>query len=466
MGREWEPVDRDDPTNPPATNPPDPRRALLWSLDPERTTDSERTEPAEPTSPWARPADAAEPPTAPPRPAAPPAWGVPPPLPSDGPPRPPAGATGRGKLWVAVAGVAALLGAIVGAGTYGVIDAATDDRVDAGAARQGRGSGSTDDARQPTGPNISLAGEPLDIQGVLAKVQPAVVAIGVSGSQGIGAGTGVILTADGEVLTNNHVVEGASTIEVTLSDEREPRRADLVGSEPDADLALLKIRDASGLPTAELGSSAGARVGDDVVAIGNALALPGGPTVTEGIISAKDRTLSEAGLDGLIQTDAAINRGNSGGPLVNAAGEVIGINTAVIRGGGSAAEGIGLAIAIDTAKPIIEALRTGGIPPSERPFLGVSSQDLTPEIRENIDSPANAGAVIAEVVPGSAADEAGLQRLDVIVAIDGRDVQGAVNVGSTIRTKKPGDTVEIEFYRGDEKLTTTATLGTRPAGSS
>ena len=305
----------------------------------------------------------------------------------------------------------------------------------------------------PSGPNIALAGQPLDIQGVLSKVQPAVVAIGVEGSQGRGAGTGVILTADGEILTNNHVIEGAQSIEVTLDGESTPRQADLIGTEPSADLALIKIRGASGLISAELGSSAGARVGDDVVAIGNALALPGGPTVTEGIISAKDRTLAEAGLDGLIQTDAAINRGNSGGPLVNAAGEVIGINTAVIRGGMSEAEGIGLAIAIDTAKPIIEALRKGGIPAGERPFLGVSSEELTPEIRENIETPARAGAVVAEVVPGSAADAAGLRRLDVIVKIDGRDVQSAVNVGSTIRTKKPGDTVTIEYFRGEERRT-------------
>jgi S1-C subfamily serine protease len=369
---------------------------------------------------------------------------------------------------VAVAVVSALIGAIVGAGVYGAIDNAADDAGTADgteSARQGTGSDSSGSAQQPTGPNASLAGEPLDIQGVLAKVQPSVVAIGVESAAGVrGAGTGVILTADGEVLTNNHVIEDATTIEVTLNGESAPRQADLLGAEADADLALIKIRGASGLPTAELGNSAGARVGDDVVAIGNALALPGGPTVTEGIISAKDRTLSEAGLDGLIQTDAAINRGNSGGPLVNAAGEVIGINTAVIRGGGSEAEGIGLAIAIDTAKPIIEALRKGGVPADQRPFLGVSSQDLTPEIKDNIDTPANAGAVIAEVVPGSAADAAGLQRLDVITKIDGREVQGAVNVGSSIRTKKPGDTVEIEYYRGDEKRTTTATLGTRPAG--
>jgi S1-C subfamily serine protease len=288
------------------------------------------------------------------------------------------------------------------------------------------------------------------------------VAVGVEGSQGRGAGTGVILTADGEVLTNNHVIEGATTIEVTLNGESTPRRADLIGAEPSADLALIKIRGASGLATAELGTSAGARVGDDVVAIGNALALPGGPTVTEGIISATNRTLPEVGLDGLIQTDAAINHGNSGGPLVNAAGEVIGINTAVIRGGGSDAEGIGLAIAIDTAKPIIEALRKGGIPDDQRAFLGVSSQDLTPDIKDNIGTPANAGAVVAEIVPGSAADDAGLERLDVIVRIDGKDVQGAVNVGSAIRAKKPGDKVTIEYYRGDARRTTTATLGVRP----
>jgi S1-C subfamily serine protease len=364
-----------------------------------------------------------------------------------------------------VAAVSALVGALIGTGAYAAVDRIRGDEVATDGARQGIGSGSAGTASQPTGPNISLAGKPLDIQAVLAKVQPAVVAIGVSGSQGLGAGTGVILTADGEVLTNNHVVEGATTIEVTLNGERTARAADLLGTEPDADLALVKIRGAKDLPFATLGSSAGARVGDDVVAIGNALALPGGPTVTEGIISAKDRTLAEAGLDGLIQTDAAINHGNSGGPLVNAAGEVIGINTAVIRGGGTDAEGIGLAIAIDTAKPIIEQLRKGGTAADEKPFLGVSSQDLTPEIRQNIDSPADSGAVIAEVVAGSAADAAGLKRLDVIVKIDGRDVQGAVNVGSAVRAKKPGDTVEIEYYRGDEKRTTTATLGRRPSGS-
>ncbi|HUP86174.1 MAG TPA: trypsin-like peptidase domain-containing protein [Acidimicrobiales bacterium] len=446
-GRVWS-LDPDPlPSSPPQAQPPEDWR--------DRTTDSAPYSP--PLSPHDRP----------------PTWGSTAPL---APPPPPYGAAPRRNVdatdrrsegrWLAVAAVSAVIGGLVGAGVYGAVDKARGENraaVTSATARQGNGSGSGNVAARPTGPNVSLAGRPLDIQGVLAKVQPAVVAVGVEGSQGRGAGTGVILTADGEVLTNNHVIEGATTIEVTLNGESTPRRADLVGAEPSADLALVKIRGASGLATAELGTSAGARVGDDVVAIGNALALPGGPTVTEGIISATNRTLPEVGLDGLIQTDAAINHGNSGGPLVNAAGEVIGINTAVIRGGGSDAEGIGLAIAIDTAKPIIEALRHGGIPADQRAFLGVSSQDLTPDIRDNIDTPATAGAVVAEVVPGSAADDAGLERLDVIVRIDGKDVQGAVNVGSAIRSKKPGDKVTIEYYRGKDRRTTTATLGTRPS---
>jgi S1-C subfamily serine protease len=444
-------------------------RPLVWSLDPGPL-------PPSPPSADLDPEPTVETPVAPPTSPydRPPTWGTSTPLdytpsrsgvpatygePEVTPPRP--------IRWLAVALVAALIGGIVGAGTYAVVDRRRDDKRAAAAASSSTTAPALripNRAPSSTSPNLSLNGTPLDIQAVLAKVQPAVVAIGVAGSQGRGAGTGIILTADGEVLTNNHVIDGATTIEVTLNGESTPRQADLVGADPSADLALIKIRDASGLPVAELGNSAAAKVGDDVVAIGNALALPGGPTVTEGIISAKDRTLPEAGLDGLIQTDAAINHGNSGGPLVDAAGDVIGINTAVIRGGGSDAEGIGLAIAIDTAKPIIEALRKGGTPAADRAFLGVSSQDLTPEIRDNIQTPAASGAVIAEVVAGSAADQAGLRRLDVIVKIDGKDVQGAVNVGSAIRAKKPGDTVVIEYYRGGERRRTTATLGTRPGG--
>jgi S1-C subfamily serine protease len=377
-----------------------------------------------------------------------------PPSPPLGAPAPgaaaPAGSTGVGRTWPVVAVIAAVIGAVVGAGTFAAVDGAAEGDPSTAATTRS-------DQTPRNGANLRLQRDPLDLQGVLAKVQPGVVAIGVTGLDGRGAGTGMVLTADGEVLTNAHVVSGATRIRVTLYGENEPRTAELVGADTLTDLALLRIEDARDLPTVELGSSDAMRVGDDVVAIGHALALPGGPTVTEGIVSAKDRTVDQ--LDGLIQTDAAINPGNSGGPLVNAAGQVIGVNTAVIRG---PAEGIGFAIAIDNAKPIIEQLRKGGPPPAATAFLGISSQTLDAEIAANLDVPADAGAVIAEVVPGSAAEQAGLRRGDVIVELDGRPVRSAAAIGTILRSKQPGDTVTITYYRGDRRHTARATLGTRP----
>ena len=198
------------------------------------------------------------------------------------------------------------------------------------------------------------------IQGVLAKVEPALVVIRGQIRQGrsIGtaAGTGMIVTSNGEVLTNAHVVEGATSITVTLAGQSTPRPADVIGTDPSHDVALLKIRNASNLPTVTLGSSASLRVGDDVVAIGDALDLDGGLTVTEGIVSALNRSISDAdiNLSGLIQTDAAINSGNSGGPLVTADGKVIGMNT-VVAGD---AQNIGFALSIDNVKPIMESIRS------------------------------------------------------------------------------------------------------------
>ena len=377
----------------------------------------------------------------PPEPEPAPAPGPVPPL-APPPPRRP---------WVAVAVIAALVGALFGAGTYGAIDFVRDDDelqpLDVVAAPDRGGDRS----------NLTFSGTALDLQAVVAKVQPAVVAIGVSGFEGRGAGTGMILTPDGEVLTNAHVVDGAARIQVTLSGENEPRPADLVGSDALADLAIIRIRNAERLPAVELGSSSAALVGDDVVAIGNALALPGGPTITKGIISAKDRTIDN--LDGLIQTDTAINQGNSGGPLVNAAGQVIGVNTAVIRGG---AEGIGFSIAIDNAKPIIEQLRAGQSGGSGA-FLGVSSQTLDATIAERLDLPVEVGAVVAEVVPDSAAEAAGLRIGDAIVELDGQPVRGAASVATIVRSKRPGDTVTVTYYRGDDRRSVQVTLGSRPA---
>ncbi len=370
--------------------------------------------------------------------------------PPGGGPRSPRGPGGPG--WLVVAVIASLLGAAVGAAGYGVAD-----RIDGNDTKVVR-------PRAVPGSNTKLAGPTLDIQGVLAKVQPAVVSIGVRGSEGQGAGSGMLLTADGEVLTNAHVIAGATNIKVTLNGESQSRAADLVGADDQNDLALVKIRGASGLPTVELGSSEAARVGDQVIAIGNALALPGGPSVTEGIISAKDRTIDT--YDNLIQTDAPINEGNSGGPLVDAHGQVIGINTLVIRGTGTSrgvAEGLGFAIAVDTAVPIIDQLRKGG-PKADGAFLGVSSQTLTPDIKDSVDTGASDGAIVADVVDGSAAADAGLRRYDVIVEIDGQKVKTSSDVSRIIRSKNPGDKVTITYFRGQDQRTAEATLGTRPPG--
>jgi S1-C subfamily serine protease len=215
-------------------------------------------------------------------------------------------------------------------------------------------------------PASQVAGSSLNVTQIAAKVEPVVVSIEATSNQGsfasTSAGSGIILTSDGEVLTNAHVVEGATSIRVTLAGESQARSAQLVGIDSSADLALLRISGVSGLHAADLGSSADLRVGNDVVAIGNALALEGGPTVTSGIVSALNRSIdTQSGrMTGLIQTDAPISSGNSGGPLVNAAGQVIGINTAAAGSSQSnTAENIGFAIPIDQAMSVVAQLRAG-----------------------------------------------------------------------------------------------------------
>lgn len=309
-----------------------------------------------------------------------------------------------------------------------------------------------------TGPS-RLGGGALDVAGVVAKAGPAVVSIqttvGNGRIGGTGAGTGVILTATGEVLTNAHVVDGATAVTVRLAGESQARKADLVGTDPANDLALLRIPDASGLPTAELGESEAVEVGDDVVAIGNALALRGGPTVTRGIVSALDRSLATEGgtMTGLIQTDASISSGNSGGPLVNAAGQVIGINTAVASSGQrTAAENIGFAIAIDQARPVIERLR-GNSTAAPAGFLGIRSAD--PE-------DGSGGAVILTVEAGSPAAAAGLEAGDLITHVGDHAIDGAAALAAAVRANPPGTKVALRIVRDGNELTKTVDLAPAP----
>lgn len=313
----------------------------------------------------------------------------------------------------------------------------------------------------------SFDGETLDIQAVLAKVRPSVVTILTDNEtrNGVfeGAGSGVIISEDGLVLTNAHVIQGADTIEVTVAERAEPIVADLVGSFPDDDIAVIKLRDVSGLLPAELGTSENLLVGDDVVAIGNALNLGDSPSVTKGIVSAKGRTIEASllTLENLIQTDAAINPGNSGGPLIDARGTVVGINTAIIDN----AQSIGFAISIDVVKPLIERATNGEADLNpDTAFLGVTTISLAgldPTVSETFGVTSDEGAFVQEVIQGSPAESVGIERGDVVLSIAGESTTSAEDVARTVRDQRPGDTVEIRVERAGDFLTFDAELSRR-----
>ena len=266
----------------------------------------------------------------------------------------------------------------------------------------------------------------------------------------------MIVSSDGEILTNAHVVNGATEIRVRLAGETEPREARLLAADAGNDLALLRMS-GDDFDAAVFGDPASVRLGDEVVAIGFALGLDGDPSVTLGIVSALDRTIGTDGafLDGLIQTDAAISSGNSGGPLVNALGEVVGINTAVARDTTtSAATNVGFAISVGEALPVIEALRAqaGGEVRSEG-YLGV-------ELEDRRDG--GQGAVIASVQPGTPAADAGVEAGDLVVAADGAAIDGTTGLIAAIRDLQPGDSSTITVVRDGERIDLTVTVTDRP----
>jgi serine protease Do len=277
-----------------------------------------------------------------------------------------------------------------------------------------------------------------------------------------GVGTGFIIDEQGHVVTNNHVVvkpetcdEPASQIKVTLNDGRTlPAR--IVGRDVPTDLAVLQI-DATNLTPAKLADSGGLRAGDDVVAIGNALDLPGGPTVTRGVTSAKDRLIDEdqcgVSIPGAIQTDAAINPGNSGGPLIDGAGDVVGITTAVING----AEGVGFAISSATAAPIIQQLTTNGR--VERGFLGVSVVPVTPSLAQQLNDPVDHGVAILQVRAGGPADNAGLKRGDVMTEVAGQNLATSGDLFQVLMEHKSGERVDVTYYREGHSQRAEVTLG-------
>ena len=318
-----------------------------------------------------------------------------------------------------------------------------------------------------------------DVVGVAEKVRPATVLVqnlaiaSRDPSQSIGpglvprgVGTGFIYDPAGFIVTNHHVVEGAQRLRVVLPppDNRQ-FDARLLGSDAQTDLAVMQVQ-GDGLPIVPLGSSDSLKVGDWVVAIGNALGLPGGPTVTAGVVSALGREVQEppgpSGAPGptlysLIQTDAAINPGNSGGPLVNLRSEVVGVNTI----GAAEANTIGFAISIDSAKPIIDQLRQNGR--VARGYLGISVVSVNEALRGALGLQQATGVVIRDVAPGGPAAAAGLRPGDVIIRIGETPVEDRADLEYALSTQyKPGETVPVTVVRDGREQTVQVRLGDRP----
>ena len=315
----------------------------------------------------------------------------------------------------------------------------------------------------PAGDAVRASGGPIeDVSSIAAATLPAVVSIVAEGGTQEGSGSGFIIREDGYLLTNNHVVDlvsGGGTLTVVFNDGGRAEGT-VVGTSPSYDLAVVKVP-RTGLPTVSLGDSSAVHVGDLAIAIGAPLGLDG--TVTSGIVSALDRPVTagdqaDVSYINAIQTDAAINPGNSGGPLLNSRGEVVGINTAIANP--SEAQNVGFAIAIDSARPIIDQLRDGS--DVKLAYLGVQTRTVTPATAKDDNLTTQTGAIVIKVEPGTAAADAGLERGDVIVAVDGTQVRRADDVGSAIRGHRPGDSVRLTIERAGERRSITVTLGSVP----
>ncbi len=387
------------------------------------------------------------------------------PYPGATPPRGGRGTPGKLRAWLPVAIVAALIGGAIGAGVTAVAD------------NNGNSSSGTSVTihESNASPGAAVLSGNVTIPELVNKVIHSVVSIDVKSNAAEDEGTGMIITSNGEVLTNNHVIElyseggDTGTITVTEYGQTKALPTTLVGYDQTKDVALLKINNASDLPTVTFGNSSKAVVGDAVVAIGNALGLAAGtPTVTQGIVSALGRSVTAGGagtqtetLQNMIQTDAAINPGNSGGPLIDTSGQVIGMNTAVAgtSSDGTSSQNIGFAIPAGTVESLISELQKGGQSGNGGGYLGVDITTLTPALRQQYGFTPTSGAVILSVISGSPAAKAGLVQGDVIVDIDGTTITSSDDLQKVVQNDKAGQSVSITYYVGDSKRTATATLG-------
>lgn len=371
----------------------------------------------------------------------------------------------RGPLALVL--VAAIVGGLVG----GELVSTIRDRKTA--------VGTVQVSESSSNPGAAVVGNGVSIPKLVSKALPKVVSIDVKAQGMEDQGTGMIISADGMVVTNNHVISpalsGSAKITVTQSGSTKVQTATLIGADPSNDVALLKIDNAKDLPFVTFGNSDKLEVGDAVVAIGNALGLAAGtPTVTSGIVSALGRTVTASNgstgsetITNMIQTDAAINPGNSGGPLMDSNGNVIGMNTAVAGSSsdGSSAQNIGFAIPASKIKLLLPDLAKGGVVQKQKAYLGVQITTLTQSLRQQYGFKATSGAVILATVPGGPADTAGLKQGDIITKIGSVEVSVAENVTTALGQHKPGDTVDVKFWRGSEQQSVSVRLAGSPVTS-
>lgn len=340
-------------------------------------------------------------------------------------------------------------------------------------------------ASVPTVPVSTSSGADLgSTKTIAAAVTPGVVDINTfvrssytgapSSSEPLGSGTGMILTSSGEVLTNNHVIEGATSIRVTIPSSGRTYSADVVGADPTHDVSLIQLVGSSGLTPVTVGASSDLRVGEPLVAIGNAFGRGGTPSISSGTVAALDRTITAGGgiggqerLQGLIQMDAPISPGESGGPIADRSGQVVGMITAGRPSDGSSTSQTSFAISVDSAMTIVNAIRSGQASSSivlgPRGFLGVQVTDLSARTASQVGLQIIRGALVVDVVPGTPADQTGISQYGAIVAIDGQRISSASSLGSVLFDKKPGDVVQVTWTDVRGTHTSSVTLIEGPA---
>jgi S1-C subfamily serine protease len=389
------------------------------------------------------------------------------------------GAALLGGAVVAVVGAVLLLTGAVkssGGGTT-TIERQTAAPIAATSGEEGGEGNTVDEIYKADGDGVAFIEselEPTETESFNPFIEPE------SQSGGTATGSGIVIDDKGHILTNNHVIEGASKIEVKLGESDHQYTAEVVGTDPASDLALIQVEaPSSELDPLTLGDSSAVEVGDPVVAIGNPFGLD--RTVTSGIVSALQRQIQAPNgfsIDNVIQTDAAINPGNSGGPLINAQGEVIGINSQIETGGNGADGnvGIGFAIPINTAKGVIHELETNGS--VEHAYLGIEGGTITPELAKAVNLPVQEGVLIQSVEKGGPSDKAGIEGGttkatidgaeiilggDIITEADGKKIDNMEQIIELVNSKKVGDEVTLKLLRGGKEKTATVTLGKRPA---